>query len=443
MLQLIFQNLIFQELGDKMSLKLINPPQPASLDDHLDPPLGLMYLASNLEKNNIYPKIVDLSGQPEGKWGELIGKADVFGMTIFSNSFNISRKIAKLAKKQNPKAIVVVGGPHPTSLPKQTLFYPEFDTVIMGEGEVEIVKLVNNYYSGEKIPRIIKTERLENLVDFPPPARHLVDLKEYHRNVEGQKATSMITSRGCPFSCNFCCRDIHGNKVRFYSIDRVIEEVTEIKKQGINSIIFYDDVFTLNVKGRLDEICRRLKPLDITFRCNGRVGVNKPEDYKTLKWAGCDEIAFGIESGSQKILDLVNKKVTVKQNEDAIKYAKKAGLRTKAYLMVGFPGETQETVNETKKFVERADPDKFTLFSFVPLPGCDVWKNPTKYSIIELSKDWNQYFNISGQYEGGVTFETKDLSKKEFLRLHNDLVKFLIGRGQRGELEKYYSNLQK
>lgn len=423
-------------------IKLINPPQTRSLDDHLDPPLGLMYLASNLEKNNIYPKIVDLSGQPEEKWEELIGKADVFGMTIFSASFNISRKIAKLAKKQNPKAIVVAGGPHPTSLPEQTLSYPEFDIVVMGEGEEEMVNIVNNYYSGKKTSRLIKAKRLENLDDFPPPARHLINLKEYHRTVEGQKATSMVTSRGCFYNCNFCCRDIHGKKIRFNSINRVIDEVKEIKSYGINSILFYDDVFTFNFKGRLDEICRRLKPLGITFRCNGRVGVNKPEDYQKLKEAGCDEIAFGIETGSQKILDAVNKKVTVKQNEDAIKYAKQAGLRTKAYMMVGFPGETQETVNETKRFIERADPDKFTLFAFVPLPGCDVWKNPKKYGVTDLSKDWNQYFNIAGQYEGGITFETKDLSKKEFLRLHDDLAKFLLEKGQRGKLEEYYSKVE-
>lgn len=421
---------------------LVNPPQPASLDDYLDPPLGLMYIASNLEKNHIPVRIVDLASKPEKKWSELIGKTDILGMTIFSASFNVSRKIASIAKKQNNKIIVVAGGPHPTSLPEQTLSYSEFDSVITGEGEVEMVKLINNYYSGKPIPRLIKAEKLDNLDDFPSPARHLVDLKGYHRTVEGKSATSMITSRGCPFSCSFCCRDIHGSKVRFNSIDGVINEVAEIKSYGINSLLFYDDVFTLNIRGRLDEMCKRLKLFNISFRCNGRVGVNKPEDYKKLREAGCEELAFGIESGSQKMLDYLGKRVTVQQNEEAIKYAKEAGLKTKAYLMVGFPGETQETIDETKKFVERADPDKFTLFAFVPLPGCDVWKNPQKYGITQISQDWDQYFNIAGQYEGGVTFETKELSKKEFLRLHDDLAKFLMAKGQRGGLEKYYSKLK-
>ncbi len=419
---------------------LINPPQPTSLDDHLDPPLPLMYIAANLERNNINTKIVDLSGQPEKKWGDMIGNADIFGMTVFSSSYNISKKIADITKKQNPNSIMVVGGPHPTALPIETSF--DFNTVVVGEGEDVMVDIAKEYFSWGKIPRIVRAKKIEKLDDLPMPARHLINLTKYHRSVEGQKATSIVTSRGCYYDCSFCCRDVHGNKVRFHSVNRVIDEVKQIKNYGINSLLFYDDVFTLNKGGRLEEICKRLKPLNMTFRCNGRVGVNKPEDYKILREAGCDEIAFGIESGSQKILDAVGKKVTVKQNEDAIKYAKQVGLTTKAYLMVGFPGETQETVDETKRFIEKADPDKYTLFSFVPLPGCDVWKNPQNYGVTNISKDWDNYFNIAGQYEGGVTFETKDLPKKEFGRLHDDLRDFLMERGQRGTLEKYYEGLR-
>lgn len=428
----------------KPRVVLVNPPQQNSLDDHLDPPLGLMYIASNLEKHNFQPRIVDLSSQPESKWADLIGEADLMGLTIFSASLNVSRRIAELARKNNPNLLVVAGGAHPTALPEQTAAYPEFDVVITGEGEEEMVKLAKSYQPKKSFPKIIRAARLENLDDFPDPARHLVDIKKYHRNVEGKPATSLITSRGCPWNCNFCCKDIHGTNVRFRSVDRVIAEIKGIQQQyGINSFLFYDDVFTLNVGGRLDDLCARLKPLNITFRCNGRVGANKPEDYVKLKEAGCDEIAFGIESGSQKMLTAIGKKVTAAQNEQAIRDAKAAGLKTKAYLMVGFPGETQETIEETKRFVERADPDKFTLFAFVPLPGCDVYKNPGEYGITRLDSNWDQYFNIAGQYEGGVTFETPELSKAEFTRLHDDLAKFLVARGQRGRVEKYYAKLKK
>jgi radical SAM superfamily enzyme YgiQ (UPF0313 family) len=115
--------------------------------------------------------------------------------------------------------------------------------------------------------------------------------------------------------------------------------------------------------------------------------------------------------------------------------------------MVGFPGESQETVNETKEFMIKADPDKYTVFAFVPLPGCDVWKNPDKYNVVDISKDWDQFFNIAGNYEGGYSFKTKDLDVSKIKLLHDDLVSFLLNRkenyGQTGKLEKYYQKLKR
>jgi anaerobic magnesium-protoporphyrin IX monomethyl ester cyclase len=283
------------------------------------------------------------------------------------------------------------------------------------------------------------------LDSLPFPARHLLDLSSYHREVEGKKVTSVITSRGCPYTCNFCCKDVHGTKVRLRGVDDVINEIKEIKKNyGFESFIFYDDIFTLYRK-RLSNLCDQLKDLNITFRCNGRAGINTFEDYVKLKEAGCEEIAFGIESGSQKILDKINKRTTVEKNIESIINAKKAGLTTKAFLIVGFPGESQKTVNETKAFMNKANPDKFTVFAFVPLPGCDVWKHPKEYGILKMSDDWDQFFNIAGNYEGGYSFTTKELDFPKIQMLHDDLVSYLLNRGenygQKGKLEKYYDKL--
>ena len=165
------------------------------------------------------------------------------------------------------------------------------------------------------------------------------------------------------------------------------------------SFIFYDDIFTLR-RERLFKLCDNLRDLNITFRCNGRSGINTLEDYIKLKEAGCEEIAFGIESGSQKMLDMINKGSTVEDNFKAITLAKEAGLITKAYLVVGFPGESQETVDETKAFMIRANPDKYTVFQFVPLPGCDVWKNPEKYGITKIySPDDGRKLGLEGMIE--------------------------------------------
>ena len=428
---------------EKKKVVLINPPQLNSLDDHLDPPLGLMYLASSLEAQGEEVSICDLSSKSESEWPPLIPRADVYGITLFSASFLAAQKISGLVKKINKDAVLVAGGPHATSLPQETL-EGGFDHVIVGEGEVEFPNLVKRISNNETSPSIIHAAPIQDLDSLPFPARYLVDILGFNRNVEGESATSIITSRGCPYSCNFCCKDVHGSKVRFRSADSVIEEVHEvIDTYGIKSFLFYDDVFTFPKGNRLKKLCEGIKQLGITFRCNGRVGVNSLEDYQLLKEAGCMEIAFGIESGSQVILDKMNKGTTVEMNLNAIRNAKQAGLITKAYLITGFPGETQETIDETKRFVEISGVDKFTVSAFVPLPGCDVWKNPLKYGIQTISKDWDQHFNLAGNYEGGSTFTTKDLSSNEFQRLHDDLVDNLLEHGQKGKIEKYYEKLER
>ena len=425
---------------------LLNPPQLNSLDDRIDPPLGLMYMAGVLEQNGVDVSITDLAARKIEDWYNLLPMADIYGMTVFSASLNTSRDIAKVIKQKNKDAIVVVGGPHPTSLPIETINYPEFDNVFTGEGEYAFLEFVRNTENNIKNERIIHAESISDIDKLPFPARHLVDMQSYTREVEGRKATSIMTSRGCPYDCNFCCKDIFGRKVRDRSTDKIIEEIVGIQKNyNIHSFIFYDDIFTLNRK-RLPSLCKELKEMNLTFRCNGRAGINTYDDYVMLREAGCQEIAFGIESGSQYILDRMNKRTTVKKNIETIITAKKAGLLTKAYLVVGFPGETQETIDETKKFMDEADPDKFTLFQFVPLPGCDVWKNPDKYGVTEMSQDWNQFFNIAGQYEGGSTFRTNELSPEKIKYFHDDLVSYLLSRinkdhGQRGTLQGYYDKI--
>lgn len=421
---------------------LINPPQINCIDDHLDPPLGLMYIASSLKQKGIDVSISDLSGVPIEQGIDSIPDSNLYGITLFSASFNTSKKIASKIKKRNNDAKIIVGGPHATSLPMETLSFQEFDYLVKGEGELVMPKIVDSFYSGKEISKIIQTTPITNLDSLPFPARDLVNIKEYNRHVEGENATSMVTSRGCPYTCNFCCKDVHGKKIRFRSVENVLKEISESKETyDIDSFIFYDDVFTFGKK-RLESLCNGIKELNITFRCNGRVGINDYEDYQRLKEAGCMEIAFGIESGSQDILDKINKGTTVKKNFQSIKDAKKAGLLTKAYLVVGFPGETQKSVDATKRLIYESQVDKCTAFAFIPLPGCDVWKNPKKYGISWISEDWDQYFNIAGNYEGGVTFKTDHLTPKQFTKFHQEIANYILTRGQKGTVEEYYKSIK-
>lgn len=196
------------KITDK-EIVLINPPQQNSLDDHLDPPLGLMYLAASLEKNNFGARIADLSSKPEESWSELIGNADIFGLTIFSSSFNVSKKISSIIRENNPKAKIFAGGPHPTALPELTLEGGHFDYVLKGEGEITFPKIIHKLSKGDLSSKIIQGERVTNLDELQFPARHLVDIKNYNRAVEGKSATTAMSSRGCPYTCSFCCKEVH------------------------------------------------------------------------------------------------------------------------------------------------------------------------------------------------------------------------------------------
>lgn len=405
-------------------ITLINLPQLNSLDDKLDPPLGLMYIAAAVRQQGKAVKIVDLSFVDKDHWKDAIGYADVYGMTVFSASLYLAEEVQAICKSINPNSIVVAGGPHPTSLPEETVKL--FDNVVCGEGEYSFGKLFGEH-------QIIRMPVIEDLDALPLPARDLVDLGRYTRKVNGKKITSITTSRGCPYGCAFCCKDVFGSKVRHFSVDRVVSEITHIKENyDIHSFIIYDDTFVLN-RPRFTALCNEFSELDITYRCNGDARNNTAEDFKLLYKSGCREIAFGVESGSQKVLDFMGKGATVGQNKAAIINAKEAGLITKAYLMVGSPGEDREAIEATKRFITEADPDQYTLFQFVPLPGCAIWKDPDKYGVKIVDRNFQNYYNIAGKNEGGLVIEGQDIPA-----LKKDLLGFLQARKQRGLLQDYY-----
>jgi radical SAM superfamily enzyme YgiQ (UPF0313 family) len=163
-----------------------------------------------------------------------------------------------------------------------------------------------------------------------------------------------------------------------------------------------------------------ITPLGIKFRCHGRAGYDNEEVYKRLAEAGCVQVAWGIESGSQEILDRMNKRVKVQDNYNVIQWAKKYGITSRAFIIIGFPGETKQTMEETKEFIKKADPDQVFISSMVCYPGTDVWSNPSEYGIINLSDDFSQYYQVGKDGLGGLSFDTKWLSRQEFRELEAD-----------------------
>ena len=390
------------------SVILIHPPHRNSTDDRLDPPLGLLSIASHLRNFNINVKILDLSGKNKFE----IPYADYYGITVYVTSIQVTKEIISECKKVNPNCKIILGGAHPTACPTD---FPDVDHVVVGYGEVAVAEIV----LGIKDGKFVYGKQPENLFKFP--SYDLIDINSYSRKIGNKTSLPYLTSRGCPYKCSFCgLESMHkllDYKVKIADADTVISQIRLIKDEfGIDSINFQDDIFTLNPE-RLFKILDELKSLNIKFRCMGRAGYDKEKVYEKLAESGCEQLSWGIESGSQYILNRMNKQATVKNNYDVIQWAKKYGINSRAFFIIGFPGETKETLEETKNFIIKSDPDQYFISTFVPYPGTDVWNNYKKYRILNITNDYSQFYQTSLNGLGGSTIDTEWLTREEFREL--------------------------
>ncbi|HPN29555.1 MAG TPA: radical SAM protein [bacterium] len=423
-----------------MIIDLIRVPDTKTIDDLLDEPLGLLYLAASLKKKGYEVRITNFAGFNEDNWKNEIKEADIYGIQLYTPTAHLGIEIAKYIKSIFPDKPIICGGAHPSALP----YSPElkiFDVIVIGEGENTIVNIADNYNNGITPPKIIKSCYIENIDNLAFPDRSMVNMFEFHRKVNGKRCFGILGSRGCSYHCAFCDQALFGNKIRFRSIDNIISEIKHIiEKYNIRAFEFFDDMFTVSKK-RLIEFNFKIKDYNIEYRCNGRTDINDQETYNLLYESGCRLICFGIESGSQKILNLMNKHNTVENAYKAISNAKKAGLLVAGYFLIGFPGETTDTIKETINFINQSNIDQAQGYTFVPLPGCDVYKNPEKYGILEMSKDYSDYYLIQGKHGlGGKTISTKFLNAYELESEVKKFREFLKNRTTKGCVQDYYKN---
>lgn len=415
---------------DPMKVTLINPPQLNVLDDRQYPPLGLLYLAASLREQGIAVNIVDLASVPPEAWPERINDdAGIYGIECFTPSIGHVKTIIGICREKNGGCLTVVGGPHASAVPESALAGTGCDAVFAGEGEAAFVDFVKQYEKTGRFEPIVRGAQIKDLDALPLPARDLVDLDSYTATLYGRKTAGMLTSRGCPYSCAFCDnKGVFGNGVRYRSVESVAEEIKALRERhGYGSVFIYDDIFAIHKK-RLARILPVLKAHDLRFLCDGRVNMISRELVRMLYDGGCVKIAYGIESGSQKVLDLMNKKTTVQQCIDAIKMAKDAGIFVKCYFIFGLPGEDASTVEETKRLIELAEPDQANLYTFVPYPGSAIWRNPERFGITITNRDFENYFMISTDGTGGVNYRIDGLSEDRYFELRDDLMAFIRSR---------------
>ena len=351
------------------------------------PPLGLGYLASSLESCGCKPKLLDCTFlDREEAWQRARdSKADIVGIYSMVSMQEDSLAFARLMRDRCD--LLVAGGPLPSCSPET--FHGDFDLVVVGEGEQTIQEIVEAYEAGSSFSSIkglqyrhrqqgitIQTPKRDlqpHLDQIPFPARHLFPNQKYIDHWKrrlGYSATSVLTTRGCPFSCEFCSNAVFGATYRERSPENVLDEVEEALALGYQRIHFADDVFTLNKK-RMMKICEDIQAhgLDFKWECLGRVDSIDAATAKAMKKSGCDRILFGIESGDESILKLMNKSISPDQARRAIEAARAAGLKTGAFFILCYPGDTDDTVLKTIRFATSLPLDYLSFTVAHPLPG--------------------------------------------------------------------------
>lgn len=405
-----------------MKILLVYPPFPDSIDqdtsneDVFHPPLSITYLSSVLNNTSHNAEIFDM---PINNYSrkDLVKKVkrndyDAVGFTATTSAFPKAVKCANRIKELGDIK-TIVGGSHVTFRPKKSLKNsPSLDVVVRGEGEITLKKLLDGFENSDisnvkgityrinnSLVNNVDREYIKNLDELPFPDFEKLPIKKY---VDIESLGTM-TSRGCPYNCTFCSSaKMWGPKARMRSVNNVMKEVEQIigkYNYSGKEFWFYDDAFTLN-KNRVRKICNEFKTRNINLRwkCLGRVNSVNKKLLKKMKEAGCFRIAFGIESGSKRTLERINKHITLKEAKKAVKNANEVGLEVETYFIIGFPWETKKDFKKTINFINNLDNHDPALGILTPHPGTEV-REEIETKDIKISDDWSRYTNDKLVYD--------------------------------------------
>jgi radical SAM superfamily enzyme YgiQ (UPF0313 family) len=390
----------------KLKVAIIAPPYP--LEEAPAPPLGICYAAAAFERAGCEVQIFDyvVRGYTDARLRAQIEAftPDIVGTNSVTLNFPQAAEILSKAKDMAPNAITMMGGPHVSFYVPETLArYPKIDIIAIGEGEAAIEDFVpkaKDRAAWETVAGIAfrkdgqvhytpKRELIADLDTLPMPSRHLLPLTRY-------KAlgfpVSIITSRGCPNQCIFCLgRRMVGHKVRYRSIQKVADEIAHLISMGFTRINVADDLFTAS-RPRVRELCQEIKRRKLEFGWSAFSRVNTVDEdiFRLMRETGCDCISFGIESGNAEMLKRIKKGITREQVLNAVAICKRVGMKAHASFIVGLPGETLETLEETDKFAVSLDILHGYHF-LAPFPGTTIYENLKDYDLEILTDDWTQF----------------------------------------------------
>ncbi|RLF16339.1 MAG: B12-binding domain-containing radical SAM protein [Thermoprotei archaeon] len=405
-----------------MRVLLVNPPPPkGALSEELQAPhIGLAYLAAVLEREGHKVWVIDSHplGLESLKLLPLIAKSinpDVVGLTSTTFTINQAYEAAKAVKAALPDVKVLMGGPHVTFMDAEALSTGYVDAVIRGEGEETLLEVLSRIEEGRGLEGVkgvsyvsqrgaIKREParplIEDLDSLPYPSYDHLPLEAY-RSFGLKPTLPILTSRGCPFRCKFCVSwKIYQGRYRQRSPKNVVDEIEHhVERYRVTDFSFVDDLFTLSKK-RVKEICREIRSrgLEISWGCSARVDTIDAELLREMRKAGCHTVYFGVESGSQRVLDSMGKGFSSSKTEEAFKLCKRLGLSTVASVILFWPDETREEVKETLRFVRRLDADLAQFCIATPFPGTDLFENLKARGMLKVL-DWSKYDIVTPVFE--------------------------------------------
>jgi magnesium-protoporphyrin IX monomethyl ester (oxidative) cyclase len=406
---------------------LINPGGQQELYSATEP-LNLGFLAAYLEKNGVEVRIIDeLAGEDAAAALDEF-KPDIAGITAVTPLAVRAYEIADMCRARG--MLTVMGGVHASVLPDEALRH--CDIVVKGEGEAALLEIAR----GTAERGVISRPYLKDLDELPPPARHLMKMDFYLRGRDrlpghtynfadkGAVTAAMMCSRGCPYSCIFCHNSWRGMPCRFNSAERVVDELQSlVRDYGVNTVFFLDDDLFLS-KPRIKRICELIleRKLNVLWSAAARAERVDVETLTLARQAGCRKINFGFESGSQRILDVLNKRGTVAQNMAAIEICRKAGVEACGTFMIGNPGETMADIEMTVDFIKRSGLKYRSVLITTPFPGTQLWNWCVSKGFVPENLNWNDF-----NYSRAPVRACENFTQEEIERLHERITEELYG----------------
>jgi radical SAM superfamily enzyme YgiQ (UPF0313 family) len=392
-----------------MRILLLHPSRNDTIDRLIRlPPLGLACVGGALRAAGHEVLVIDAAVEPrwEARLGEVLSgwRPRAVGISASTIMLKPALDLAARTKDADPATSVILGGVHATLFPGEVLREGVIDLAVHGEGEQTAVELLAAVERSESLhaiagiafrdgngPRVNgRRPPIQNLDDLPLPAYDLLPMGLYSTPFSATGAvTSMVTSRGCPYSCTFCdAFVVHGRKYRAHSAERVVTEIRYLVREfGVREVLFKDSEFTLD-RHRVEGFCdlmTRGGPR-VTWTCSTRVNRVDGPLLRKMAAAGCRVIQFGIESADPAVLDALKKGITLEQVREAFRSARAEGIDTVANLMVGSPGETRGSIEATRRLIREIRPDHLNVQVLVPYPGTELHRTLQGQSLVDAEE---------------------------------------------------------